>query len=1258
MAASIYKLICVIIQRSKAMGSGIDSFKLSNSLLEIQKGLEDLRIRCISDPGNAEEILSDALEHLQTTFEELSAADEELIQQSEELLAAQEALKQVNDRLDLAQRAAGAGVWDWNVTTNRIEWSSELFDLFGLDPQKSAASFEVWNSVLHPEDEEIANFRIDQALKEHTNLNSVYRIIRPDGQIRWINALGQGIYNDQARPVRMIGICVDITERKQAEEALRDSEKKYRSLFENMLDGFAYCKMLYDDQGRPIDFVYLNVNSAFERLTGLKDVIGKRATQAIPGIMEKHPELFNTYNRVALTGRPEKFEIEFKPLGIWLSISVYSTKRGYFTAVFDNITERKRADEALRQSQSMLNRAEKIANIGSWEWDIRSGEQIWSEQTYRIFGVESEQSTLSFESFLAYIHPDYRQLWEQAIEDALYGKKPYDIEYQILTPRSTTCWAHSRGEVVFDENGQPISMVGTVLDITERKLMEIALQESEEKFRLVADFTYDCETWLDPKGNYNYVSPSCERLTGHHAEDFINDPQLAIDLVHPDDREAFKAHRNIHFKDFKGQRCSGQIDYRIVTKKGETRWINHLCQPVFGRNGEWLGHRASNRDITDRKQAENKLIESKEKLNTIFDLLPVGISIIDEKRSVLEVNPALEKILDLSKDDLLNGRHEGRTYIRPDGSVMPPEEFPSSIVLKEEGAIKRSEIGVRKGDGTIIWTDVSAIALPFKDWRVAMITADITERKKAEEALRKSKDELELRVQERTADLVKAKEAAEEAVKVKAAFMANMSHELRTPMNSVIGFTSLLLDEKLTPEQRDYVGSIRNSGLALMTLINEVLDFSRMEKEKMDLELQTFDLRNIIEEALDMVAAQATETGLELNYAFGKNVPEAIIGDPGKLRQVLGNLLSNAVKFTKTGEVEVNVSSDPDQDEIHFAIRDTGIGIPQGDMGKLFQPFSQLDMSISRGYEGTGLGLAISKKLVELMSGKIWVESEVGKGSTFHFIIPAEVAPSDYKPFLASEFEGGRVLIAAGNQTLRRILGRQVNAWGMMPMIAESPQEVIELLQRDKDFDVVIFDASKDDALSMIAEKRDRWKQLPFIALTSFSQKVQPNLFQAVLTKPFKPAKLFHALQDILEKREASEPIEIPEIEKSYGSLRILLAEDNISNQKVTSQILKKLGYRADAVVNGQEVLKALERQPYDVVLMDVKMPIMNGIEAARKIRERWPENGPKIVAITAYALHGDREKCLEAGMDDYISKPVQIEDLAKVLEKCRVEVP
>jgi PAS domain S-box-containing protein len=799
------------------------------------------------------------------------------------------------------------------------------------------------------------------------------------------------------------------------------------------------------------------------------------------------------------------------------------------------------------------------------------------------------------------------------------------------------------------DDGEVYAVLGISRDITERKKAEESLKESEEKFRAIAD-TSQVAITLYQDSKVVYANNASATIFGYSLDERSH--MKFWEMIHPDYRQLAKTRMNALLEE--GSYRS-QNEYKIIGKDGGERWVlsSGLAITYHGKPAVMV----SSVDITERKMAEIALQISEEQFRAFFHTSAVGTVQLGSDERFIEVNDRFCQITGYSRQELL-GMTPG-DLIHPDDR-QHEEEVLSAYLQGLTGDYQAEKRYVRK-DGRIIWVQVTAALIrdcQGKAYRSAGIIQDITERKQAEEALRKSKDELELRVQERTAELVKAKEAAEEAVKVKAAFMANMSHELRTPMNSVIGFTSLLLDEKLTPEQRDYIESIRNSGQALMALINEVLDFSRMEKEKMDLELQTFDLRNIIEEALDMVAAQATETGLELNYAFGKNVPEAIIGDPGKLRQVLGNLLSNAVKFTKTGEVEVNVSSDPYQDEIHFAIRDTGIGIPQGDMGKLFQPFSQLDMSISRGYEGTGLGLAISKKLVELMSGKIWVESEVGKGSTFHFIIPAEVAPSDYKPFLASEFEGGRVLIAAGNQTLRRILGRQVNAWGMMPMIAESPQEVIELLQRDKDFDVVIFDASKDDALSMIAEKRDRWKQLPFIALTSFSQKVQPNLFQAVLTKPFKPAKLFHALQDILEKREASEPIEIPEIEKSYGSLRILLAEDNISNQKVTLQILKKLGYRADAVVNGQEVLKALERQPYDVVLMDVKMPIMNGIEAARKIRERWPENGPKIVAITAYALHGDREKCLEAGMDDYISKPVQIEDLAKVLEKCRVEVP
>jgi PAS domain S-box-containing protein len=382
-------------------------------------------------------------------------------------------------------------------------------------------------------------------------------------------------------------------------------------------------------------------------------------------------------------------------------------------------------------------------------------------------------------------------------------------------------------------------------------------------------------------------------------------------------------------------------------------------------------------DITERKHTEKALRESEQRFRLALRNAPVSVSVQDrDLRFIWAHNQRTAR-----PEDII-GKY--------DADIFKPDEAAHLTAIKRHVLDKNVEVREQMWldrPGGRMFLDVSFEPIRDEAGRaigVATATVDLTPMKIAEEALGKSRDELELKVQERTAELslakeelevaneelqveleqhqkleaqlMKAKEAAEEAVNVKAAFMANMSHELRTPMNSVIGFTGLLLEEPLTVEQKDYVESIRNSGEALMTLINEVLDFSKMDSEKMDLEIQTFDLRNITEEALDMVAAQAANKGLELNYSFDKNVPEAIIGDPGKLRQVLGNLLSNSMKFTNEGEVDVNVSSDPDQNEIHFVVRDTGVGIPEGDIGKLFQPFSQLDLSYSRGYEGTGLG--------------------------------------------------------------------------------------------------------------------------------------------------------------------------------------------------------------------------------------------------------------------------------------------------------------
>ena len=639
-------------------------------------------------------------------------------------------------------------------------------------------------------------------------------------------------------------------------------------------------------------------------------------------------------------------------------------------------------------------------------------------------------------------------------------------------------------------------------------------------------------------------------------------------------------------------------------------------------------------------------------------------------------NPPVEKLL--AQDQAIASPRVHRDPLLLSARSINPEITIRQAGLKSMLAVRTSYQGQPNGIIAIHhystyrdWTaeEIELLESVANQVGIALAQASLLEQEKYQRQ----------KLTEQNLALEQSRRSADQSNRAKGDFLATMSHEIRTPMNAVIGMTGLLLDTTLSAPQRDFVETIRSSGDALLTIINDILDFSKIESGKLELEEQPFHLGTCVEEVLDLLASKAAEKGLELAYLTDPKAPTHLLGDVTRLRQILVNLVGNAIKFTETGEVVVSVQARSTPQipgypqspvyKLQFAVRDTGIGIPQEKRERLFKAFSQVDSSITRQYGGTGLGLVISRRLSELMGGKMWLESQPGQGSTFYFTIVVPAATADPRSLIdPATLFNKRLLIVDDSATNRQILTLQSQAWKMRSQAVGSGMEALMLLAQGAEFDLAILDMQMPgmDGLTLATEirKLPQGKILPLVMLTSlgrYEAKLQehPPNFAAFLTKPIKQSHLHNAIAQIFGEKLNQNPAASTAMTVDFQlgeklPLRILLAEDHPVNQKMALMMLQRLGYRADVAGNGIEVLEALQRQPYDVVLMDVQMPEMDGLEATRSICQRWTIDRPRIIAMTANAMQGDREECLNAGMDDYVSKPVRMQELAFALSQCQ----
>ena len=1110
------------------------------------------------------------------------------------------------------------------------------------------------NRLIAPDYIEYAHRMTTAMVENRLPISYEMEVVTKDGANIWLEVRTRLIF-ENAKPVGVQGIAREITERRRAENDLQESELRYRQLFEKNPNPI----WIFDDE--TLEFLAVNEEAAhfygysheefrqmtIEQMRPPEDlaILRENLIRVEAGV-----EKYKSVRHQKKDGTIVEIEGAVQPLN-------FGGRRARL-AMINDVTERRRAEKELQESQRLMKVVIDTLPQAVW-WKDKNGVFAGANRFIaNAAGFDSPEKMLGL--------TDYDMPWSKEEAD-LYrecdrrvmnsGIPELNIVESQLQSDGRQVWINTNKVPLRNTDGEITGVIGTFADITEQQNTEEAVKNSRDYLNRIINAVADPIFVSDRQHRMVMVNDAFCQLSGRVREEIIG--KTPADLYPPDIARNFMEMDNQVFESGK-ETSNEEIS---VDRDGNRQFLITKKTVYEAPNGEKFIVGVIN-NITDRLKAEEILRESEERFRLLIEgVRDYAILMLDKEGRIVSWNKSAERIKGYHAEEII-GQHFSRFYTNEDLINGKPERELKTAVA--EGKYEEEGWRVKK-DGSLFWANVIITAVRDETGALrgfSKITRDITDRKRIEEEILESRD------------------AALESVRLKSEFLANMSHEIRTPMNGVIGMTGLLLDTELTEEQREFTETVRSSADALLTIINDILDFSKIEAGKLHFEKLDFDLRQVVESTVELLAERAQNKQIELASLVASNVPTTLRGDAGRIRQVLLNLAGNAVKFTEHGEVTICLTRESETEThvtVRFAVSDTGIGISKDAQSKLFQAFVQADGSTTRKYGGTGLGLTISKQIVEMMGGEIGIESEPGKGSTFWFIARMEKQAAnsgESKPAPRRDLHELKVLIVDDNQTNRRIFAHQTASWGMIPREADGGRAAIESLRaaarKGEPFDVALLDLMMPemDGLELARQiKSDaELSAVRLILMPSYGNRGDAELareigISAYLTKPVRQSQLFDSLATVMGESEpensSAPPSNTPMVKQSLEEskiaegLHILIAEDNAVNQKVALRQIQKLGCRADVAGNGVEALAALAENSYDIVLMDCQMPLMDGYETTAEIRRR--EGASKhtiIIAMTANAMQGDREKCLVAGMDDYIGKPIRFDEFQETLSR------